>query len=216
MQDFLTLVIATGNNGKKSEIKDLLAGFPVHVKNLNDFGPIPGVQETGKTFDENAYIKASFTARLLGLPALADDSGLVVEVLDGAPGVYSARYAGENATDEERCVKLLGEMEGKKDRRAAFECVISIAVPTGAALTYEARCDGLIADQAVGENGFGYDPIFYYPSFKKTFAELNGEEKNKVSHRGRAFKEIRSEFDKVLKWIHQNMPIQEKFRCDRE
>ena len=216
MQDFLTLVIATRNNGKKSEIKGLLEGFPVQIKNLNDFGPIPGVEETGKTFDENAYIKASFTARLLGFPALADDSGLVVEALDGAPGIYSARYAGENATDEERCVKLLGEMEGKKDRRAAFECVISIAVPTGAALTYEARCDGLIADQAVGENGFGYDPIFYYPSFKKTFAELKSEEKNKVSHRGRAFKEIRSEFDKVLKWIRQNMPIQEKIRCERE
>ena len=150
------------------------------------------------------------------MPALADDSGLVVEALDGAPGVYSARYAGENATDEERCVKLLGEMEGEKDRRAAFECVISIAVPTGAALTYEARCDGLIADQAVGENGFGYDPIFYYPPFNKTFAELNSEEKNKVSHRGRAFKEIRSEFDKVLKWTRQNIPIQEKFRCEHE
>lgn len=216
MQDFLTLVIATRNNGKKSEIKDLLEGFPVQIKNLNDFGPIPGVEENGKTFDENAYIKASFTAKVLGLPALADDSGLVVKALDGAPGIYSARYAGENATDEERCVKLLGEMEGEKDRRAAFECVISIAVPTGAALTYEARCDGLIADQPVGENGFGYDPIFYYPPFNKTFAELNSEEKNKVSHRGRAFKEIRSEFDKVLKWTRQNMPIQEKFRCNHE
>jgi XTP/dITP diphosphohydrolase len=216
MQDFLTLVIATGNNGKKSEIKDLLAGFPVQVKNLNDFGPIPGVEETGETFDENAYIKASVTARLLGLPALADDSGLVVEALDGAPGVYSARYAGENATDGARCARLLGEMEGEKNRRAAFECVISIAVPTGAALTYEAHCDGRIADHAVGKKGFGYDPIFYYPPLKKTFAELDGEEKNKVSHRGRAFKEIRSEFDKVLKWICQNMPIQEKFRCDLE
>ena len=216
MKDFLTLVIATRNNGKKSEIKGLLESFPVQVKNLNDFGPIPGVEENGETFETNAYIKASFTAKLLGLPALADDSGLVVEALNGAPGVYSARYAGENATDKERCLKLLGEMEGKKDRRAAFECVISIAVPTGAALTYEARCDVLIADQAVGENGFGYDPVFYYPSFKKTFAELEGEEKNKVSHRGRAFKEIRSEFDKVLKWIRQNMPIQEKFSCDRK
>ena len=201
MDNLITMVIATGNKGKTSEIRDLLKGFPVNIKNLDDFGPIPEVEEDGNTFDENAYKKASFTARVLGLPALADDSGLLVEALGGAPGIHSARYAGENATDEQRCAKLLQEMKEKTDRRAAFECVISIAVPTGAALTYKARCEGLIAGEPAGSNGFGYDPIFYYPPLKKTFAELTMQEKSHVSHRGKALRKLRDEFDKVLLWI---------------
>ena len=110
MKDLLTLVIASGNPGKTAEIGDLLAGFPVQIKNLADFGPIPPVEEDGQTFEENAYKKASFVSRVLGLPALADDSGLVVEALDGAPGIYSARYAGDDATDIQRCTKLLAEL----------------------------------------------------------------------------------------------------------
>ena len=207
MDNLITLVIATTNKGKTSEIRDLLKDFPINIKNLDDFGPIPEVEEDGNTFDENAYKKASFTARILGLPALADDSGLLVEALGGAPGVHSARYAGENATDKQRRDKLLQEMEGKTDRRAAFECVISIAVPTGAALTYEARCEGLITTKSVGSNGLGYDPVFYYPPLKKTFAELTIEEKSAVSHRGKALREVRNERDKVLIWIRQNMPV---------
>ncbi|MDO9565176.1 MAG: XTP/dITP diphosphatase [Candidatus Desulfaltia sp.] len=207
MNNLITLVIATANKGKTSEIRDLLKGFPINIKNLADFGPIPEVEEDGNTFDENAYKKASFTARILGLPALADDSGLLVEALEGAPGVHSARYAGEDATDEQRRNKLLGEMKGKTDRRAAFECVISIASPTGAALTYEARCEGLITTEPAGSNGFGYDPVFYYPPLKKTFAELTMQEKSHVSHRGKALREVRDEFDKVLLWIRQNMPV---------
>ncbi len=202
----VNLVIATRNKGKTSEIKSLLSGFPLIIRNLDDFGPIPEVKEDGETFDENAYKKASFAAKILGFPALADDSGLVVEALDGAPGVHSARYAGENATDEERCLKILSEMNGKNNRKAAFECVISIAVPGGAALTYEARCEGLIAENLRGSNGFGYDPIFFYPPLKKTFAELTQEEKNRISHRGKAFKELKDEFDKILIWIRQQMP----------
>ena len=213
MDNLITLVIATRNKGKTFEIRDLLKGFPINIKNLDDFGPIPEVKEDGNTFDENAYKKASFAARILGLPALADDSGLLVEALGGAPGIHSARYAGENATDEQRRAKLLQEMEEKTDRRAAFECVISIAVPTGAALTYEARCEGLITTEPVGSNGFGYDPIFYYPPLKKTFAELTMQEKSRVSHRGKALRELRDEFDKVLIWIGQNMPVQLKFQC---
>lgn len=213
MDNLITLVIATRNTGKTSEIRDLLKGFPINIKNLDNFGPIPQVEEDGNTFDENAYKKASFTAKILGLPALADDSGLLVEALGGAPGIHSARYAGENATDEQRRAKLLQEMEGKTDRRAAFECVISIAVPTGAALTYEARCEGLITTEPAGSNGFGYDPIFYYPPLKKTFAELTMQEKSHVSHRGKALRELRDEFDKVLIWIDQNMPVQLKFQC---
>ena len=213
MQDKITIVIATRNKAKKSEISDLLKDFPVDFKGLDDFGTIPHVEEDGDTFDENAYKKASFTARVLGLPALADDSGLLVEALDGAPGVHSARYAGEDATDEQRCQKLLQAMEGKTNRKAAFECVISIAVPTGPALAYEARCEGLLAEQPVGSNGFGYDPAFYYPPLNKTFAELTREEKNLVSHRGKALKELKDEFDKVMIWIRQHMPVYEKFKC---
>lgn len=199
------LVIATGNPGKASEIKDLLNGFPIDIQSLKDFGPIPPVVEDGLTFDENAYKKASFTARVLGLPALADDSGLVVEALGGMPGVFSARYAGENADDEQRRQKLLADMRGKTNRKAAFECVISIAVPDGPALTYEARCEGLIAEAPKGENGFGYDPVFYYPPLEKTFAQLTREEKSRVSHRGLALREMQAEFDKVLQWLRRHL-----------
>ena len=213
MTDPFTLVIASTNPGKTAEIKDLLTDYPICIKSLDDFGPIPPVVEDGETFDENAYKKASFVSRVLGLPALADDSGLVVEALDGAPGVYSARYAGENATDAQRCTKLLVALKGKTNRRAAFNCVISIAVPTGPALTYEASCEGLILEAPVGENGFGYDPIFYYPPFKKTFAELTRQQKSRVSHRGKALRELKDEFDKVAIWIRQHMPRPEKFNC---
>ncbi|MGD8548468.1 MAG: XTP/dITP diphosphatase [Desulfobacterales bacterium] len=209
MKKSTTLVIATRNKGKTAEIRDLLKDFPVDIKNLDDFGPIPHLEEDGETFDENAYKKASFAAKILGLPALADDSGLLVDVLGGAPGIHSARYAGENATDEQRYLKLLEEMQGKSNRKAAFECVISIAVPTGPALTYEARCQGLITESPAGSNGFGYDPIFFYPPLNKTFAQLTREEKSRVSHRGKAFAELKDEFDKVLIWIDQNMPVQE-------
>ena len=207
MQDIITLVIATRNPNKTAEIKDLLADYPIQIKSLDDFGPIPLVEEDGDTFDDNAYKKSSFAAKVLGMPALADDSGLVVEALEGAPGVFSARYAGESATDEQRYRKLLAEMKGKTNRKAAFACVISIAVPGGPALTYEARCEGLIAEKPAGQNGFGYDPIFYYPPLNKTFAQLTREEKSRVSHRGKALRELRDEFDKVLIWIGRHMPV---------
>ena len=216
MDQILTLVIATGNPGKTAEIRDLLKGFPINIKNLDDFGPIPPVVEDGDSFEENAYKKASFVSKILGYPALADDSGLVVEALGGDPGIYSARYAGENASDQQRYTKLLEEMKGQANRRAAFECVISLAVPTGAALTYEARCEGLIAEEPAGDGGFGYDPVFYYPSLKKTFGQLSREEKSLISHRGKALKEFKDEFDKVLIWIQQNMPGQERFICEHD
>lgn len=201
-----SLVIATQNKGKIAEISTLLADFPITIKSWDDFGPLPPLIEDGRTFDENAYQKASFAARILGMPTLADDSGLAVEALGGAPGVYSARYAGPDATDQQRCAKLLKAMAGQTNRKAAFECVISIAVPTGPALTYAARCEGLITESARGDNGFGYDPIFYYPPLEKTFAEISAKEKNRISHRGQALNEMRSEFDKVLIWIGQQMP----------
>ncbi len=208
-----TLVIATTNTGKTAEIRDLLKGYPITIKNLSDFGPIPPVVEDGDTFDDNAYKKASVTARVLGLPALADDSGLVVEALDGAPGVHSARYGGEGASDADRCQKLLAALRGEANRRAAFECVISIAVPTGPALTYDGRCEGEILEVPAGENGFGYDPVFFFPPLKKSFAQLSRQEKGTVSHRGKALREVCAEFDKILTWLDIHLPPPERVNC---
>ncbi len=207
------IVLATTNKGKTREINELLKGFPIEIKNLNDFGPIPEVIEDGKTFDDNAYKKASFTARVLGYPAMADDSGLCVEALDGAPGVYSARYAGENAKDADNVNKMLDDLKDKENRNASFKCVISIAVPTGAALTYEGECQGVITQEPAGDNGFGYDPLFFYPEFNKTFAQLSIQEKGSVSHRGKALKEIADEMDKIIEWIDINMPKFEQVEC---
>lgn len=199
------LVLATRNTGKIAEFKTLFSGFPIDIKSLNDFGPTPEPLEDGKTFEDNAYKKAHFTARVLGFPALADDSGLVVAALGGRPGVFSARYAGEGAGDEANIRRLLRDMEGVRDRRAAFECVIVLAVPRGPALVYSGRCEGEIAREASGKNGFGYDPVFYYEPLGKTFAELSQEEKNRVSHRGKAMGKLLGEFDKVLKWLEQRL-----------
>lgn len=207
------LVIATRNPGKIAEIQSLLYTFPVSIKHLDDFGPIPEVVEDGGSFDENAYKKAIFTARVLGYPALADDSGLVVSALNGAPGVQSARYGGSQASDAQRCRKLLAAMENQTDRSAAFECVISIAMPTGPALTYEGRCEGTITHAPVGNNGFGYDPVFFYPPLDKTFAQLTLNEKNRVSHRGKALEVLQKEFEKVLKWIDYHMPEPATIGC---
>lgn len=213
MQTRLTIVLATRNTGKTTEIRNLLQGLSVVIKNLNDFGPIPTIVEDGATFEENAYKKASLTARYLGLPALADDSGLCVDVLDGAPGVWSARYGGDKATDEERYQKLLKELGDTPRRQAHFECVLSLAVPTGPALTYEARCQGEIARVPAGKNGFGYDPIFFYPPLNKTFAQLSLSEKNTISHRAKALREFHSEFDKASVWIRQHLPDIEPVDC---
>jgi len=202
------LVLATTNKNKVAEFKEITKDFDIELRSLSDFGPIPQAVEDGETFDENAYKKAHHVAKILGLPAIADDSGLVVEALGGAPGVHSARYAGESAGDDDNVAKLLDEMHGKSDRNAYFMCVLSIAVPSGPALTYEGRCDGRIIDERRGEGGFGYDPIFYYEELEKTFAELPMEEKNKISHRGKALADLRNEFGSVIKWL--NIRLQEE------
>jgi len=207
------LVLATTNPGKKREISQMMKDFDVEIKSLFDFGPIPEVIEDGETFDDNAYKKASFTAKILGYPAIADDSGLCVDALDGAPGVYSARYAGENASDADNVEKMLANLKNEKNRKAAFKCVISIAVPTGAALTYEGDCKGIITEKPEGDNGFGYDPLFYYPEFDKTFAQLSIDEKAEVSHRGKALKQVMGEMDKIIDWIDINMPQFERSEC---
>ncbi len=210
------LVIATKNRGKSEEIRDFLKDFPVEVKDLNDFGPIPEAVEDGGTFEENAYKKSSFTAKILGLPALADDSGLEVEALGGAPGVHSARYAGPGATDPENNAKLLNALSGVQNRKARFCGALSLAVPAGPALSYEAFCEGEILDFPRGENGFGYDPLFLYPSLGKTFAEMTMEEKLSVSHRGRALSELRNEFGKVLRWLERRLEEEDIRRGSHE
>jgi XTP/dITP diphosphohydrolase len=125
--------------------------------------------------------------------------------LNGEPGVYSARYSGENASDEENCSKLLCELENVENRKAHFECVLSIAVPSGPALTYEGRCDGIIIDERRGDNGFGYDPIFFFEELGKTFAQLSMDEKNKISHRGIALNDVKSELPMIKKWLAQRI-----------
>jgi len=209
------LVIATKNQNKLVEFKEILKDSNITIKSLADFGPIPEVIEDGDTLDENAYKKAYHTARILGLPAIADDSGLIVETLGGAPGVYSARYAGPEATDQENCAKLLKELAGKKNRKAHFSCVLSIAVPSGPALTYESRCDGVILRETRGVSGFGYDPLFYFEEYGKTFAELTMEEKNNVSHRGKALKEVKAELSMITKWLEQRLLEEKPVKVDR-
>jgi XTP/dITP diphosphohydrolase len=203
------LVLATTNKNKLKEFQEILKDFPITLRSLSDFGPLPEAIEDGETFDDNAYKKALHTARILGLPAIADDSGLVVEALDGAPGVYSARYAGDQATDRENVDKLLRDMHGVKNRNAVFQCVLSIAVPSGPALTYEGSCKGILLEEQKGESGFGYDPIFYFEELGKTFAECTMEEKNKVSHRGKALAELQAEIPQILKWLDQRL-LEEK------
>ena len=195
-----------------NKIQEFLKDCPVEIRDLNDFGPIPEVKEDGRNFEENAYKKASFTAKVLGFPALADDSGLEVEALNGAPGAHSARYAGPNATDAENNAKLLENLSGKTDRAARFCCVLSLAVPTGPALTYEATCEGTILEAPRGDQGFGYDPLFYYPPLGKTFAEMTLDEKVQVSHRGRALVELKSEFNKVLTWLKKRLDEEKNLR----
>ena len=199
------IVLATRNKNKLKEIQELLKGFPVVIKSLADFGPMPEAVEDGETFDENAYKKAIHYAKVLGVPCLADDSGLAVDALDGRPGVYSARYAGPGATDWDNCEKLLGEMAGLTKRTAHFVCVLSLATPAGPALTWEGRCDGEIIHERRGESGFGYDPVFFSPELGKTFAEVTMAEKSGVSHRGRALAEFAAEFAKVQVWLRQRM-----------
>ena len=199
------LVLATKNSGKIAEFEGLFRGFDLEVKSLNDFGPIPPVIEDGETFEDNAVKKAQFTAKVLGFPAIADDSGLTVKALGGEPGVFSARYAGEGSTDEANNIKLLRAMKGIEQRESAFICILAIAVPRGPALIYEGTCEGLITEEIRGSQGFGYDPIFYYPPVNKTFAQMSAAEKNGVSHRGRAMAELKGELEKVLIWLRQRL-----------
>jgi len=187
------LVVATRNRGKLVEIKKMLgeSEIGIEVLSLGDYPDMPETVEDGVTFEQNAVKKAVEVSKYTGLLAMADDSGLEVDFLGDKPGVYSARFAGDNATNEENNKKLLEMMKGVKweNRTARFKCVMAICIPNKKVYTAEGVCDGYILDEPRGDKGFGYDPLFYYPEFKKTFAELDMHEKNKVSHRSKAFKE---------------------------
>ena len=188
------VIIATRNPGKFREIQAILSSLPLKFLSLQDFPDLPEVIEDGATFAENAGKKARTISDFTGRPTIADDSGLVVDALQGRPGVFSSRYAGENATDGERCQKLLKEMasipEGK--RQARFVCAMALALPRGRMEVVEGECRGLITFAPRGKRGFGYDPIFFVPQFGKTMAELEPEEKNRISHRARALEELKA------------------------
>jgi XTP/dITP diphosphohydrolase len=192
------LVMATRNPGKIRELATILEDLGVRLLSLEDFPEVPEIPEKGATFQENAVAKAQAVASLTGLPALADDSGLEVEALGGAPGVFSARYAQELTaprapTDADNWRKLLSEMQGVpwEERRARFVCAIAVALPDGRAFTAWGECAGLIALQAQGEHGFGYDPVFWVPAYGRTMAELPPEVKNRLSHRARALQALK-------------------------
>lgn len=190
----MKLVIATGNPKKRAELETLLAGLPVELLTLRDFPDVPETVEDGETLEENAAKKASEVARACGLHAVADDSGLFVDALDGRPGLRSARYAGPDPTPLKLCAKLLGEMASVPDgeRTAHFRCCIAMADPVGAVvLTAAGRVDGVIAREMRGDGGFGYDPVFFYEPADVTFAQMAPEAKNAVSHRGRALAQFR-------------------------
>ena len=185
------LLIATKNAGKIKELKELLIGLPIQTRCLNAFPNITEPEETGANFAENAVLKAKYYALQTKLWALADDSGLEVEALNGAPGVFSARYAGENATDEEKIEKILQELNNIKDRRARFVCTMAITDETGEIkFVADGVCDGGIAITPSGSNGFGYDPIFIPDGFSQTFGELSDQIKRKISHRAQAAEKI--------------------------
>ena len=188
----LRLFLASSNEGKLREYRTLAeaAGADVDLVILPDFNSLPVFEEVWPTFAENAAGKALHYAQFAPGIVIADDSGIVVPALGGAPGVHSARYAGTNATDVDRIRKLIGEMHGKKgeDRRARFVCVTAVAGSKRALGLFSASAEGILIEEPRGQGGFGYDPIFFFPALGKTFAELSREEKNQHSHRGKAFR----------------------------
>ena len=194
-----TLVVATGNLGKLKEIREIL-GPEVNLLTLQVFPDLPEVVEDGDTFQANAVKKARTVATLTGHPALGDDSGLEVDALNGAPGVYSARFAGESATDAENNALLLDRLKDvpEAERTARFRCVVAIAAPDGAAHISEGSCEGRILAVPRGDGGFGYDPLFLVPELDRSFAELPASEKNRISHRGRALQNARPLIQRVL------------------
>lgn len=193
----MKVLLASNNGHKIKEIKEILGDF-FDVVSLREAGVESDPEETGATFEENARIKAVAGMKASGMPCIADDSGLEVFALDGLPGVMSARYAGGHGDDSANNEKLLRELENASDRSARYVCVICMAFPNGHEIVARGECMGTILKEARGEGGFGYDPLFFFPQFGKTFAEITAEEKNEVSHRKAALRE----FEKI--WEKEN------------
>lgn len=195
----MKFVLASHNQGKLAEMQRILGQLGVEVVLQSELGLALEPEETGTTFTENARIKAEAVMQASGLPAIADDSGLCVDALNGAPGVYSARYGGEGLDDTGRYRLLLENMKGQMPRTAKFVSVITCCFPNGDVLTARGECPGTIAFAPQGEGGFGYDPVFFVPPLKKTFAQLTAEEKNAISHRGKALEVFQVKLEAYLK-----------------
>jgi len=194
------LLVGTFNRGKIEEVRQILADSRIEVLGPEAVGvAAEPPAETGATFCENALLKARFWCEAAGLPALADDSGLTVDALDGAPGIYSSRFAGPDATDRDNLRLLLDRLKSVPEpkRTASFICCIALCRPASPPLTFNGRCQGLILSEPAGSGGFGYDPVFYYPPFGRTFAQAGREEKNRVSHRAQALAEFKN-------WLKNN------------
>ncbi len=187
------MIVATRNRGKIREIREALRELGLRIYSLSDFTDVPEIEEDGKSFTENALKKARFYSKVFGKLTLADDSGLEVDSLKGLPGIYSARYAGKEASTRGNNQKLLNEMEGisLSKRGARFKCVIAMVSPDGREAIAEGSCKGRIGFKEKGRKGFGYDPLFILPKYGKTMAELSLEEKNRISHRGKALRKLR-------------------------
>ena len=197
----LKLLIASSNQGKIKEIKQRFAKYELEILGLGDLSQVEEVIEDGETFKANALKKARVRAQRTCLNTLADDSGLVVDYLDGSPGVYSARFAGPKATDQENNQKLLSKLKGvpKEKRTAHFKCVAALVLPEeNVEITVSGSCSGIITEKPRGKNGFGYDPLFYVPEYDKTMAELPLRIKNKISHRAEALDKIETKIKKLL------------------
>lgn len=195
------VLIATNNKGKAKDFEALFSPLGISVLTLSDLEESIDVEETGTTFDENAILKAETVAKLLNKTVIADDSGLEIDALGGEPGVYSARYSGPDATDDKNIDKALKALQGvpEAERTARFRCVLAIAGPNVKTVVYNGSCEGVITKERVGENGFGYDPIFYVPEKNCTMAQLSPTEKSAISHRGAALKNLQADLTNIFK-----------------
>lgn len=194
----MDLIIASTNKGKIKELKEMLEGYNINVLSLKDINFTNEIVEDGKTFEENALIKAKTISKLYNKITLADDSGIEVEALNNAPGIYSARYSGGN--DDDNNALLLKNLEGKSNRRARYSCAIVLYFPNDTYKTFMGYCYGEIGYQYKGTNGFGYDPLFYLKEYDKTMAELDSSLKNKISHRYNALKGVLDNIDEILNY----------------
>ena len=200
------VIIATKNSGKAREFEHIFASRGIEVKTLLDFPEIPEVEETGTTFEENATLKAEVVSKALNKMVIGDDSGLIVDALEGRPGIYSARYAGEPKNDQNNTEKVLAELKNvpEENRTARFYCALAVAVPGQKTLTVSGTCEGRILNEPRGANGFGYDPVFYVPEKGLAMAELSADVKNKISHRANALKKLDVLLDSILESPEQS------------